>query len=230
MANCFAADFSWEKSARTYLDWFEQLHRERRAASPRSRADGCVATQVRHLCRWRLPRKSGPRRMGRGYRGTCQRVSRVERRSLSRDHQQQDGNHRGDRRPARHVEPGVGGYRAQRQLIRREDDDARWKRKANEEFWRELDREVASRKVRFEWVRGHAGDKNNERADKLAASAARGIGWNSTSQRRSEVKATSKSWSRCWRRENRSDAARDAASRSSPIPSSALIALWFHVN
>jgi ribonuclease HI len=50
-----------------------------------------------------------------------------------------------------------------------------WKRKANDEFWRDLDREVASRKVRFEWVRGHAGDKNNERADKLAASAARGI-------------------------------------------------------
>jgi hypothetical protein len=50
-----------------------------------------------------------------------------------------------------------------------------WKRKANEDFWRELDREVASRKVRFEWVRGHAGDKNNERADKLAAAAARGI-------------------------------------------------------
>ena len=50
-----------------------------------------------------------------------------------------------------------------------------WKRKANDEFWRELDREVAARKVRFEWVRGHAGDKNNERADKLAASAARGI-------------------------------------------------------
>jgi ribonuclease HI len=50
-----------------------------------------------------------------------------------------------------------------------------WKRKTNEDFWRELDREVASRKVRFEWVRGHAGDKNNERADKLAASAARGL-------------------------------------------------------
>jgi starch synthase len=33
MANCFAADFSWEKSARTYLEWFEQLHRERRAAA-----------------------------------------------------------------------------------------------------------------------------------------------------------------------------------------------------
>jgi starch synthase len=33
MANCFAADFSWEKSARTYLDWFEQLRRERRVAA-----------------------------------------------------------------------------------------------------------------------------------------------------------------------------------------------------
>jgi ribonuclease HI len=50
-----------------------------------------------------------------------------------------------------------------------------WKRNANPELWRDLDREVASRKVRFEWVRGHAGDKNNERADRLAASAAKGI-------------------------------------------------------
>ncbi|HLI78652.1 MAG TPA: ribonuclease H [Candidatus Binataceae bacterium] len=50
-----------------------------------------------------------------------------------------------------------------------------WKRNANQELWRDLDREVAARTVRFEWVRGHAGDKNNERADKLAASAARGI-------------------------------------------------------
>ena len=33
MANCFAADFSWEKSARIYMDWFEKLHRERRAAA-----------------------------------------------------------------------------------------------------------------------------------------------------------------------------------------------------
>ncbi len=50
-----------------------------------------------------------------------------------------------------------------------------WKRNANADLWRELDREVASRKVRFEWVRGHAGDKNNERADRLASSAARGV-------------------------------------------------------
>ena len=32
-ANCFAADFSWEKSARAYMSWFEELHRERRAAA-----------------------------------------------------------------------------------------------------------------------------------------------------------------------------------------------------
>jgi starch synthase len=31
MANCFAADFSWEKSARSYMNWFEELHRARRA-------------------------------------------------------------------------------------------------------------------------------------------------------------------------------------------------------
>ena len=50
-----------------------------------------------------------------------------------------------------------------------------WKRNANQELWRELDREVASRNVRFKWVRGHAGDKYNERADQLATAAARGI-------------------------------------------------------
>lgn len=50
-----------------------------------------------------------------------------------------------------------------------------WKRNTNQDFWRELDREVAMRRVRFEWVRGHAGDKNNERADALATSAAKGI-------------------------------------------------------
>ncbi len=50
-----------------------------------------------------------------------------------------------------------------------------WKRKANHELWSELDREVAARRVRFEWVRGHAGDKNNERADSLANAAAQGL-------------------------------------------------------
>jgi starch synthase len=33
MANGFEADFSWERSAHDYMDWFERLHRERRASS-----------------------------------------------------------------------------------------------------------------------------------------------------------------------------------------------------
>ena len=112
--------------------------------------------------------------MGRGGSRTRQRVSRVERRPVSGDHQQQDGNHRRDE-GLRAVQPGSD-------VIVRSDSEyvvktmmLGWKRNANQEFWRELDREVAARQVRFEWVRGHAGDKNNERADKLAASAARGI-------------------------------------------------------
>jgi starch synthase len=32
MANCFAADFSWEHAAQNYHDWFQQLSRERRRA------------------------------------------------------------------------------------------------------------------------------------------------------------------------------------------------------
>ncbi len=32
MANCFAADFSWEHAAQNYNDWFQRLRRERRGA------------------------------------------------------------------------------------------------------------------------------------------------------------------------------------------------------
>lgn len=31
MNNCFAADFSWNASARNYLRWFDELQRSRRA-------------------------------------------------------------------------------------------------------------------------------------------------------------------------------------------------------
>jgi ribonuclease HI len=49
------------------------------------------------------------------------------------------------------------------------------KRNKNQELWQRLDAEIASRKVRFEWVRGHAADKWNERADKLARDEAQRI-------------------------------------------------------
>jgi ribonuclease HI len=49
-----------------------------------------------------------------------------------------------------------------------------WKRNANQDLWRELDREAGTRKVRFEWVRGHAGNEFNEIADGLATAAASG--------------------------------------------------------
>jgi len=49
-----------------------------------------------------------------------------------------------------------------------------WKRNKNGDLWDELDREVARHRVRFQWVQGHAGDRWNERADRLAAAAARG--------------------------------------------------------
>ena len=32
MANCFAADFSWDRAARQYLEWFERMRRERATA------------------------------------------------------------------------------------------------------------------------------------------------------------------------------------------------------
>ena len=38
----------------------------------------------------------------------------------------------------------------------------------NAELWRELDAEVARHAVTWVWVKGHAGDPGNERADRLA--------------------------------------------------------------
>ncbi len=38
----------------------------------------------------------------------------------------------------------------------------------NEDLWRELDALVAGHEVRWQWVRGHAGHPENERADALA--------------------------------------------------------------
>ncbi|MBE0480184.1 MAG: cyclic pyranopterin monophosphate synthase MoaC [Dehalococcoidia bacterium] len=43
-----------------------------------------------------------------------------------------------------------------------------WKRKVNLDLWTALDRLVSERKVNFEWIRGHAGHPENERANSLA--------------------------------------------------------------
>jgi ribonuclease HI len=47
-----------------------------------------------------------------------------------------------------------------------------WKRRMNQDLWAKLDAETAKRKVRFEWVMGHATDPLNDRADELARTAA----------------------------------------------------------
>ena len=44
----------------------------------------------------------------------------------------------------------------------------------NADLWAVLLDEVAKHKVRFMWVKGHAGDPNNERCDTLAVEASKG--------------------------------------------------------
>ena len=52
-----------------------------------------------------------------------------------------------------------------------------WKRKdgelQNEDLWRRLSELILEHEVRWDWVKGHAGNKWNERADKLATEAIR---------------------------------------------------------
>ncbi len=43
-----------------------------------------------------------------------------------------------------------------------------YKRNKNNDLWEQLDAETATRRVRFEWVRGHGDDPINNRADELA--------------------------------------------------------------
>lgn len=42
---------------------------------------------------------------------------------------------------------------------------------SNQDLWQALDRELARHRVTWRWTRGHAGDRHNERADRLAAAA-----------------------------------------------------------
>ena len=48
-----------------------------------------------------------------------------------------------------------------------------WNRKANLDLWQELDSLISQRKVTWQWVRGHDGNPDNERADRIAVDMAR---------------------------------------------------------
>lgn len=43
-----------------------------------------------------------------------------------------------------------------------------WKRRANLDLWQRLDSLVAARRVRWEWLAGHVGHPEQERAHRLA--------------------------------------------------------------
>ena len=51
----------------------------------------------------------------------------------------------------------------------------KWKRKANLDLWKEYEDASRTKKVLFEWVKGHSGDKYNDIVDKLALSESKKI-------------------------------------------------------
>ncbi len=87
------------------------------------------------------------------------------------------------------------------------------KRKVNIDLWNRLDAEIAARRVTFEWVRGHADDPLNARADELAHSEAeriaRGDRATAKSPRRHEPAARSDHADRADRDPIRGDAIRE---------------------
>ena len=44
----------------------------------------------------------------------------------------------------------------------------RFRKKTNLDWWEKLDKATANHQITWEWVKGHAGDPGNERADLLA--------------------------------------------------------------
>lgn len=50
-----------------------------------------------------------------------------------------------------------------------------WKKKTNLDLWKKLETLATGRGIKWKWVKGHAGHKENNRCDKLAVSEARKI-------------------------------------------------------
>ena len=51
----------------------------------------------------------------------------------------------------------------------------KWNRKANLDLWSEYDKYIKDKKVMFEWVKAHNGNKYNEMVDKIAYTEAKKI-------------------------------------------------------
>lgn len=46
---------------------------------------------------------------------------------------------------------------------------------ANADLWKELDQAISAHEINWHWVKGHAGQSGNERADRLAVSAMKNL-------------------------------------------------------
>jgi ribonuclease HI len=65
-----------------------------------------------------------------------------------------------------------------------------WKKKVrNKDLWQELDRAAAKHKISWHWVRGHSGNRRNERCDLLAMEEAERLSQSSTPEQLSNALA-----------------------------------------
>lgn len=46
-----------------------------------------------------------------------------------------------------------------------------WRKTKNRDLWQELDREIRKRSIKFEWIRGHSGNGQNEQCDAMCTKA-----------------------------------------------------------
>ena len=51
----------------------------------------------------------------------------------------------------------------------------KWNRKANLDLWKEFDQQSKNKRINFNWVKGHSGNKYNEMVDKIAYEEAKKI-------------------------------------------------------